>query len=58
MWTQNSCCVQDVKLLARLHRRMGAPEKAADVLEAQVRDFADATDLTHINSTARKAVIK
>ena len=39
-------------MLARLHHRMGATEKAAGVLEAQVRDFADATDLTHINILA------
>lgn len=44
-------------MLARLHHHMGAPEKAAGVLEAQVRDFPDATDLTHIDHTARKAVI-
>ena len=44
--------VQVVKMLARLHHRMGAPEKAAEVLEAQVRDYPDATDLTHINILA------
>jgi hypothetical protein len=49
--------MQFVKMLARLHRRLGAPEKAVDVLGAQVRDFPDATDLTHINHTAPKAVI-
>ncbi len=31
---------------------MGAPEKAAEVLEAQVQEFPDATDLTHINILA------
>jgi hypothetical protein len=44
--------MQVVKMLARLHHRMGMPEKAVGVLEAQVRDFADATDLTHINILA------
>ena len=44
--------MQVVKMLARLHHRMGAPEKAAEVLEAQVREFPDATDLTHINILA------
>jgi len=44
--------MQVVKMLARLHHRMGAPEKGAEVLEQQVRDFPDATDLTHINILA------
>ena len=39
-------------MLARLHHRVGAPEKAAEVLEAQVREHPDTTDLTHINILA------
>ena len=44
--------LQVVKMLARLHHRMGAPEKATEVLEAQVREHPDDTDLTHINILA------
>lgn len=39
-------------MLARLYHRMGAPEKAAQALERQVRDYPGATDLTHINILA------
>lgn len=41
-----------MKSLARLYHRLGSPERSAQVLEQQVRDFPDATDLTHINILA------
>ena len=39
-------------MLARLHHRMGTPEQALQILEQQVQNFPDATDLTHINILA------
>ncbi len=45
-------CVQAVKMLARLHHHLGSPERSSQVLEQQVRDFPEATDLTHINILA------
>ena len=43
---------QVVKMLARLHHRLGAPQRAIAVLEAHVREYAQSTDLTHINILA------
>ena len=41
-----------MKSLARLYHQLGSPERSSQVLEQQIRDFPDATDLTHINILA------
>lgn len=44
--------MQAAKMLARLHHHLGSPERSSQVLEQQLRDFPEATDLTHINILA------
>ncbi len=39
-------------MLARLHHHLGSPERSLQVLERQVREFPEATNLTHINMLA------
>jgi hypothetical protein len=43
---------QAVKMLARLHHRLGQPGKAMETLEAHMAQHALSTDLTHINILA------
>ena len=37
------------KMLAKLYHQLDQPERAVAVLEAYIRDFPLATDLTHVN---------
>ena len=43
---------QAVKMLARLHHRLGQPQRAAACLEAHLREHPLGADLTHINILA------
>ena len=45
-------CWQAVKMLARLHHRLGQPQRAVACLEAYLREYPLSADLTHINILA------
>ncbi len=47
-----SVATKVVKFRARLHHKLGQPERAAGLLEDFVRRFADDADLTHVNILA------